>query len=181
MECLNIQRASEFVAFALENDLQIAINRRTGLQRIRAALATNGDSPRSCFEWPVESYEKMETFLAQNDAQVHYSSTNTVAVYSMVKLLGSLRRALRDMPTGGAGATFQGNVLSSPTRPGTRSAPLRSPTRALTFVPQDEPEQSGQETPVRPISSEGVAGSRPPGPLQSGAQTSDPARYYEKA
>lgn len=142
MECLNVQRASEFVAFALENDLQIAINRRTGLNRIRAALATEGDEAEACFEWPAESYEKMETFLSQNDAQVHYSGTNTVAVYSMVRLLGSLRRALRDMRSV-SGAHFQGALLASPTRPGTRSVNLQSPVRQLTY------ETGEQETPRR--------------------------------
>lgn len=169
MECLNVQRASDFVSFALENDLQIAINRRTGLQRIRDALAKTGDPAHSCFEWPVESYEKMETFLSQNDAQVHYSGTNTVAVYSMVKLLGSLRRALRDMSS--PSAVFRGGVLASPTRLGTQPAPLSSPVRSLTFSQQGGATPTTQRRNDPPTTSGGL------GPLGAAAEKTQ----YERA
>lgn len=94
---MSVSRASRFVAYVMDHDLQILTHRREACTLLSSALARNGDS--HCIELSADKFDKMLTYLQQNDQQVHYASAaNTVGVYAIVKLVGELRRRLRDYP-----------------------------------------------------------------------------------
>lgn len=92
---LSVHRLSGFVSFCMEHDLQVLAHRREAAGLYRATLAHHGDY--STLEWSSDKYDKVLTFLSQNDLQVHYAGADkTVGVYAIVKLIGELRRRLRD-------------------------------------------------------------------------------------
>jgi len=92
---LAVDRIAEFVSFTLDHDLQVLLNRRTALALLNRSLARTDD--QLVLKWSAESFDKMVTFLTQNDVQVHYAAASqTVGVYAIVRLVGELRRALRD-------------------------------------------------------------------------------------
>jgi len=100
VELLSVSRASRFVAYCMEHDLQILTHRREAHTILRTTLAKAGD--QKILELSSDKFDKMMTFLQQNDQQVHYASaSNTVGVYAIVKLIGELRRRLRDYETPG--------------------------------------------------------------------------------
>jgi len=95
---LTVNRLSGFVSFCMEHDLQVLAHRREAAGLWRATLARQGDHPT--LEWSSDKYDKVLTFLSQNDLQVHYAGADkTVGVYAIVKLIGELRRRLRDHST----------------------------------------------------------------------------------
>lgn len=95
---LSVRRLSAFVAFSMERDLQVLAHRREGAGLFRATLARQGDS--DTLELSSDKFDKILTFLSQNDLQVHYAGADkTVGVYAIVKLIGELRRRLRDYPS----------------------------------------------------------------------------------
>lgn len=94
-ELLDVHRCSAFVAYCMDHDLQILTHRREAHILLRATLARDGDD--HIMELSSDKFDKIMTFLQQNDQQVHYASAaNTVGVYAIVKLIGELRRRLRD-------------------------------------------------------------------------------------
>lgn len=94
-ELLSVSRCSRFVAYCMEHDLQILAHRREAHTLLRSTLAVGGDT--HCLELSADKFDKIMTFLQQNDQQVHYASaSNTVGVYAIVKLIGEIRRRLRD-------------------------------------------------------------------------------------
>jgi len=94
-ELLSVARCSRFVAYCMEHDLQILAHRREAHTLLRSTLAVSGDT--HCIELSADKFDKIMTFLQQNDQQVHYASAaNTVGVYAIVKLIGELRRRMRD-------------------------------------------------------------------------------------
>lgn len=96
-ELLSVNRLSGFIAFCMEHDLQVLAHRREAAGLFRTTLARFGDHPT--LEWSSDKYDKVLTFLSQNDLQVHYAGADkTVGVYAIVKLIGELRRKLRDHP-----------------------------------------------------------------------------------
>lgn len=94
---LSVRRLSLFIAFAMERDLQVLAHRREAAGMFRSTLARHGDG--QTLELSSDKYDKILTFLSQNDLQVHYAGADkTVGVYAIVKLIGELRRRLRDYP-----------------------------------------------------------------------------------
>jgi len=94
-ELLSVTRASRFVGYCMEHDLQILTHRREAHTLLRSTLAKANDE--NVMELSSDKFDKIMTFLQQNDQQVHYASAaNTVGVYAIVKLIGDLRRRLRD-------------------------------------------------------------------------------------
>jgi len=94
-ELLSVQRASHFVAYCMEHDLQILAHRREAYSYLCSALAKSGDI--NVISMSGDKFDKMMTYLQQNDQQVHYASAgNTVGTYAIVKLVAELRRRLRD-------------------------------------------------------------------------------------
>lgn len=96
-ELLSVHRCSLFVAFCMERDLQVLAHRREGAGLLRSTLAKPDDDP--IMEISSDKFDKIMTFFSQNDTQVHYAGADrSVGVYAIVKLLGELRRRLRDFP-----------------------------------------------------------------------------------
>jgi len=94
-ELLSVARSADFLQYCMEHDLQILTHRREAHTLLRGALARASD--RKVLQMSSDKFDKMMTYFQQNDQQVHYAAaTNTVGVYSIVKLLGELRRRLRD-------------------------------------------------------------------------------------
>lgn len=127
-ELLSVDRCARFISYTLSCDLQIKIHRSTALGHFRGSLAREGDA--DVIEFSAEKFDKIMTFLSENDQQVHYAtSANTVGVYAIVRLLGDLRRTLRDyavpgysqVPLGPGPAMMSPRTFQAPRRP--RDAP----------------------------------------------------------
>jgi len=163
VELLSVDRAARFISYTLSCDLQIKIHRTTACGHFRGALAREGDL--DVIEFSAEKYDKIMTFLTENDQQVHYAaSSNTVGVYAIVRLLGDLRRQLRDytqpgyaqVPLGPGPAMMSPRTFQAPRRP--RAAPTghvptlnvaaaqRQRDQFMTQVPQDTPRKSDSES-----------------------------------
>jgi len=113
VELLNVNRARHFIAYTLENDLQVKANRSRAGSLLTRSLCANDDI--DYVEFPAEKFDKMITFFTENDRQVHYQERDTVGVYSIVRLLGELRRLLRDYSSGTAGPMqIGGHSMASP-------------------------------------------------------------------
>lgn len=80
--------------------MQVKVNRSVAAGLLRSSLSRSGDV--HIIEYPAEKFDKVMTFFSENDQQVHYQSKDTVGVYALTRLLGELRRTLRDyqMPRG---------------------------------------------------------------------------------
>jgi len=100
-ELLSVERSGAFVSKAMKLEVQVLSNRRDLRQDFGALLAGPGDK---CFEWSAEKYDKLMTFLSQNDQQVHYAGDG-VNIYAYVKLLAELRRLVRALPGAPASVT----------------------------------------------------------------------------
>jgi len=140
---LDVHRASRFITYALENDLQVKIHRSTALSLCGAAISRRGDV--DLIEFSAEKFDKVMTFLSQNDQQVHYATaTQTVGVYAIVRLLGELRRQLRDYEREG----YEPNLGSGPPMLTPRGPPSqRDPQGSRPRVPGlDLHGLGGQET-----------------------------------
>lgn len=100
IELLDVSRAARFISFTLESDMQVKVNRSVAAGLLRSSLSREGDL--HIVEYPAEKFDKVMTFFSENDQQVHYQSKDTVGVYALTRLLGELRRMLRDyhMPRG---------------------------------------------------------------------------------
>jgi len=162
-ELLSVDRAARFISYTLSCDLQIKIHRSTALGHFRGALAREGD--QDVIEFASEKYDKIMTFLTENDQQVHYAaSSNTVGVYAIVRLLGDLRRQLRDytqpgyaqVPLGAGPAMMSPRTFQAPRRP--RAAPTghvpalnvaaaqEAARQFMEPTPQDTPREQEQDT-----------------------------------
>jgi len=148
VELLSVSRASAFIAYAMENDMQVKIHRSTAQRLFAGSLARPSDN--HVVEFSAEKYDKVMTFLTQNDQQVHYATAaNTVGVYAIVRLLGDLRRQLRDY-----------------TAQGYRPQPLAGDVPLLT--PRDfRPAEGAREGAVPSLNLANI-GAGPPGVAPSG-------------
>jgi len=100
IELLSVSRASRFIEYTLTHDLQVKVNRSSASSLLAASIAKPGES--HVIEFGSEKFDKLMTFFAANDQQVHYASaSNSVGVYANTRLLGELRRLLRDYRSDG--------------------------------------------------------------------------------
>jgi len=99
IELLSVCSAARFISFTLQNDCQIKVNRTSACSLLRSSIARSGDLDTIAF--PSEKFDKLLTFLMENDQQVHYASaSNTIGVYAFARLTSDLRRQLRDYSSG---------------------------------------------------------------------------------
>lgn len=92
-ESVSVAGLRVFLKYALENDLQILINRREAKRLLNAAILSTDDS-EGFFDYPVEKFEKIQTFLELSETQQH-GSPSQVSVYAFVRLMGDMRRAFK--------------------------------------------------------------------------------------
>lgn len=96
MENLSLHGARGFVAYCLNNNMQVTVNRRSAYQLLTAALDERGP-----LSFPIEKFEKLMSFLMLSDQQTHtVEFGGPVAVYAFVRLLGDLRRTVRALEEG---------------------------------------------------------------------------------
>lgn len=122
---MNANRLADFVSYVMENDMQITTHRRTARPMLNGALV-RPDETCSVVRFSNEKFDKLVTYLSQNDLQVHGAdASSTVGIYSFIKLVGELRRSLRkaDTPDGL-------ETVRSPTS-ARGPAPERVPTAAM--------------------------------------------------
>jgi len=113
VELLNVNRARHFIAFTLEHDMQVKANRSRGGSLLSRSLCAAGDL--DFVEFPAEKFDKMMTFFMENDRQVHYQERDSVGVYAITRLLGELRRLLRDYESDTCGPmNVSGFAMASP-------------------------------------------------------------------
>jgi len=129
VELLSVPRVANFIAYTLENDLQIKINRSSACSLLRSSIARERDI--DTLSVPAEKFDKIMTFLVENDQQVHYASgSNTVGVYAFTRLVSDLRRQVRDYrsSTRSSGSIGSGSPMMSPRdRYSTEESPKSSP------------------------------------------------------
>lgn len=90
MEALSTRGVRAFVDFMMGADPQILANRREGRALLMEAIDDDGELKLS-----ADKFDKLVTFLSLNDQQVHGSgASETVSIYSFVKILQELRRKL---------------------------------------------------------------------------------------
>lgn len=94
MEIFNVEALRVFVAYATLTDMQVTANRQHGRQLYTAALDSLGD-----FKYPADKADKLLVFLSMTELQGHQSET--VAIYSFVKIVAELRRLLGPPVAGG--------------------------------------------------------------------------------
>jgi len=101
IELLSVKRTARFIEYTLTHDLQVKVNRGSAASLLASSIAKPGES--HVIEFGSEKFDKLMTFFAANDQQVHYASaSNSVGVYANTRLLGELRRQLRDYRSDGA-------------------------------------------------------------------------------
>jgi len=141
IELLELRRTARFVEYCMQHDMQVKVNRGSALTLLQSSIARPSD-PR-VIEFGSEKFDKMVTFLASTDQQVHYAGPgNTVGVYAITRLLGELRRQIRDAEIP-QGEDFYMDMASprDPTirRPVTREARQADQPRPVpAFVSADE-------------------------------------------
>lgn len=118
VELLNVRRAAQFIEYSMVHDLQVKVNRSAASSMLYSSIARPGEI--EVIRFSSEKFDKICTYLDSNDQQVHYASAaNTVGTYAITRLLGELRRTLRDYQLLSEGAVLP---MESP-RVFTRSAP----------------------------------------------------------
>jgi len=109
IELLSVPRAARFIQYTLEHDLQVKVNRSSASALLSSSIARPGE--QHYLEFASEKFDKLMTFFAANDQQVHYASaSNSVGVYANTRLLGELRRQIRDYHNTPVGAN-EGDYL----------------------------------------------------------------------
>jgi len=109
IELLSVSRAARFIQYTLEHDLQVKVNRSTASSLLSSSIARPDE--QHYLEFASEKFDKLMTFFAANDQQVHYASaSNSVGVYANTRLLGELRRQIRDYHNAPVGAN-EGDYL----------------------------------------------------------------------
>jgi len=151
VEILAVDRTSRFISYTLACDLQVKIHRSSALGLLRGSFARPEDV--NVIEFSAEKFDKIMTFLTENDQQVHYAnSANTVGVYAIVRLLGDLRRQLRDYrparpedtPRIGDGHLLTPRVLRARDAPQNRVPPINvGLAQAIAGANQQRPPQGG--------------------------------------
>lgn len=97
-ERLSATRLAEFVQYAMAEDMQILANRRVARTNLVDSLLRYGE-PGLYLDFPHEKFDKLLTYLSQNDLQVHGADASaTVGIYSFVKIVGEIRRSLAKLP-----------------------------------------------------------------------------------
>lgn len=97
-ERLSATRLAEFVQYAMQEDMQILANRRVARTNLVDSLLRYGE-PGLFLDFPHEKFDKLLTYLSQNDLQVHGADASaTVGIYSFVKIVGEIRRSLAKLP-----------------------------------------------------------------------------------
>lgn len=92
---MNVARAAQFIEYCMQHDLQVKLNRSSAASLFGHTIARPGE--KDTISYSAESFDKIQTFLASNDQQVHYAGAqHSVGVYAITRLLGDLRRRLRD-------------------------------------------------------------------------------------
>jgi len=95
VELLNVRRAAEFIQYAMVHDLQVKVNRSSASSLLYSSIACPGET--EVIKFGSEKFDKMATYLDSNDQQVHYASAaNSVGTYAITRLMGELRRQIRD-------------------------------------------------------------------------------------
>lgn len=93
METLISVRVQAFLNYVRQHDMQILAHRRAARH-----LAANCEDDGGDFEFPSDMWQKLTTYLALNDQQVHYSSAgDSVSTYSFVRICGQLKQQLKTM------------------------------------------------------------------------------------
>jgi hypothetical protein len=95
VELLHVGRTAEFIQHCLVHDLQVKVNRSTASSLLHSAIACPRET--EVIRFGSEKFDKMATYFNSNDQQVHYASAaNSVGTYAITRLLGELRRTVRD-------------------------------------------------------------------------------------
>lgn len=95
IELLSVSRAARFIEYSMQHDLQVKVNRSTAASLLSSSIARPRET--EVMEFGSEKFDKIQTFLNSNDQQVHYATAaNSVGVYAITRLLGELRRQIRD-------------------------------------------------------------------------------------
>jgi len=145
-EWLSVARASEFVRYAMENDMQITSHRRTARTMLYESFADQRDREQPVMKISNDKFDKVMTYLSQNDLQVHHADAgSTVGIYSFIKIIGEMRRNIRSGGTPilsfGSPINLEGATnLSLPPSGPVHDEPVSPPDRRPVMLLHDKSE-----------------------------------------